>query len=200
MYMVLSAYLHFTKYGGGKEHMETLTGTVKVPYSVVLRVWSLHRQHQHYLRSCWKCQFLGPNPRSADSDTLGLGLAMLHFRKPSRWFWYMLTFENHCLTLDKTAPCWNTQPGRIQFVWETYPPANLVCSHTFFLNAGRGQTASFLRLAVVIRLVVWNLLFWLLTRFHSYFLSNYYMSGNVLGSANTGVKRSEISAFMGFTV
>lgn len=31
MYMVLSAYLHFTKYGGGKEHMETLTGTVKVP-------------------------------------------------------------------------------------------------------------------------------------------------------------------------
>lgn len=43
-----------------------------------------------------KVQILQPDPRPAESKPLGVGPSNLVFKKPPRWFWPILKFENHC--------------------------------------------------------------------------------------------------------
>lgn len=41
-------------------------------------------------------QIRGSHPRPIESESLELGPSTLSFKKPSRWFWSMLTFKNSC--------------------------------------------------------------------------------------------------------
>lgn len=46
--------------------------------SLILTVWCLNQQHQHYLGSCWKCKFL-PHLGPKNTETLGAGPSNLYF-------------------------------------------------------------------------------------------------------------------------
>lgn len=67
--------------GPGKRKKHCFRGCKGISKAVVLKVWSLAQQNQHYLRACkkWKCLAY---PRNTESETMGVGSGNLVFIKP----------------------------------------------------------------------------------------------------------------------
>lgn len=68
----------------------------KSPEKWFSKCGSQTKSHQHHFGTS-KSKFLDPTLRSTKSETLWLEASNLCVNNLSRWFWYMLKIENHCM-------------------------------------------------------------------------------------------------------
>lgn len=64
-----------------------------------------HQNHRELVRNA----YFGPHSRSVESESPGLEANHLSFKKPSRWCWHPLKFENPCsnAVVSSLATHWN---------------------------------------------------------------------------------------------
>lgn len=71
-----------------------------VPQVTLAETYCTHSQAAlASLGNMLEIEILRPHPRPTESDTLGVGPRYLCFNKTFRWFWCVLMFENHWLSV-----------------------------------------------------------------------------------------------------
>lgn len=121
---------------------------------------SLGLQYRPHLGSCDKCKSQGPTPNLlTELETLGLGPSNLYLNKPSKWFWCMLRFENHCFCKTKVqelaVQAWREES--IGFLWILVSVFNLEEDNLTALASGRQQGAHYYISTFALTTCFWTL-------------------------------------------
>lgn len=100
-------------------------------YTRVLRVESLPKKRHCHTGTFWLALTVsGPPSKAGKSGTLEVESSHLYFIKPFRWFWCMLTLEDHCNRVWLVASTVRKSIGRmVGFLFSTFTS----CPKPYFL-------------------------------------------------------------------